>query len=322
MTVLDTLIDLRQVKQENRQSTWTRTVTELFPGLSMEKCPRSPSVGQVRHTSIDCAHAWLIDSSRVKVSYLPLQQQTGPNDFVSLLLQMRGFIEVNQGSQACSLEPGALCLLENHKPFTLEVRDNYSTFITLQIPRFMAQEYLPHVQLLSGSRYAADNISTRLIKQHLLGILSASRKLQNLQQHSALRSLLQLLCLLERPEEKNSTREALSSRINLALNIIHDQFSEASLSPESIAARLDISRRHLDRRFQNEVGASITEYIRNLRLQTSASLLRNSHYNDKNIMDIALISGFRDAAHFTRAFKKQYAVPPRQWRKLKGTESL
>jgi AraC-like DNA-binding protein len=42
--------------------------------------------------------------------------------------------------------------------------------------------------------------------------------------------------------------------------------------------------------------------------------LRDPRRNGQSVAQIAFTNGFEDAAHFTRAFKRRYAVTPGQWR--------
>ena len=52
---------------------------------------------------------------------------------------------------------------------------------------------------------------------------------------------------------------------------------------------------------------SLQAFIRNIRLERSMELLKNS---DSSIADIAHRVGFEDANYFSRCFKKQFGVSP------------
>jgi len=57
---------------------------------------------------------------------------------------------------------------------------------------------------------------------------------------------------------------------------------------------------------------SPVEFIRFLRLQHSAKLLNKSEIN---VSEAAFKSGFNDLSYFTKCFKKQFGITPRNYRK-------
>lgn len=73
------------------------------------------------------------------------------------------------------------------------------------------------------------------------------------------------------------------------------------------------SKYHFHRIFQNSVGMSVSEYIRMRRLANAASTLL---YTNERIIDIAVYYQFESQESFTRAFKKQYKLPPGRYRSV------
>ncbi|WP_456278666.1 AraC family transcriptional regulator [Bacillus sp. AK128] len=71
---------------------------------------------------------------------------------------------------------------------------------------------------------------------------------------------------------------------------------------------------HFHRVFQTMVGESVMDYIRKRRLTNAAERL---FYTDEKVIDIAFDLGFQYPESFNRAFKKFYAVSPRQYRDSK-----
>jgi transcriptional regulator GlxA family with amidase domain len=79
------------------------------------------------------------------------------------------------------------------------------------------------------------------------------------------------------------------------------------LSPEQIAALAGGSARHLQRLFLAHFGMSMMEFYRNLRLSKADELLQQTSLS---VLDIALMTGFASAAHFSRCFAQKYKMPP------------
>ena len=87
---------------------------------------------------------------------------------------------------------------------------------------------------------------------------------------------------------------------------------EPRLSPDMLAGRLRISVRQLYRLFE-EQGDSVCRYILRQRLSRSAADLGNPRLRGESITSIAFKWGFSDSAHFSRAFKKQFEVSPKDY---------
>ncbi|MCM3750039.1 AraC family transcriptional regulator [Paenibacillus pasadenensis] len=88
---------------------------------------------------------------------------------------------------------------------------------------------------------------------------------------------------------------------------------EENLTLERIAAEAGFSAYHFHRVFRRHTGLSIGDYLRARRLSLASRLLLES---DRSILDLALDCRFESQEAFTRAFKKQYGLPPGRYRKL------
>ena len=95
--------------------------------------------------------------------------------------------------------------------------------------------------------------------------------------------------------------------------VIDESLSQPGLSPIGLANRLNISVRHLYRLFE-EQDDSVCRYIQRARLKRSADDLTNPFLRSESITSIAYKWGFTDSAHFSRSFKKQFEVSPKDFR--------
>jgi AraC-like DNA-binding protein len=86
------------------------------------------------------------------------------------------------------------------------------------------------------------------------------------------------------------------------------------LSPSLIAQDLMISERYVFSIFAN-AGLTVSGYIMSLRLDKAAQMLRSQRFEKQTIATIAFDSGFKSAAHFSRAFKSRFNESPTTYRK-------
>lgn len=81
----------------------------------------------------------------------------------------------------------------------------------------------------------------------------------------------------------------------------------------SLADGAKLSRYHFLRMFQEVTGVTPHQYVLRLRLRNAAARVA---VDDDAILDIALDSGFGDVSNFNHAFRAEFGVSPRAYRKL------
>jgi AraC-like DNA-binding protein len=79
-----------------------------------------------------------------------------------------------------------------------------------------------------------------------------------------------------------------------------------------------MSRSAFAARFRDLVGESPMHYVRRCRLARAAAYLRA---NDRSIFEIARLSGYDSAVSLTRAFRREFGVPPGRYRRAQRSES-
>lgn len=75
---------------------------------------------------------------------------------------------------------------------------------------------------------------------------------------------------------------------------------------ERIAGELGLNRRYLSRRFKEETGRSIQEYLIHVRLQEAEQLLLHGC----SVKEAAILVGYEDISNFSRMFKKYTGKTP------------
>ena len=102
-----------------------------------------------------------------------------------------------------------------------------------------------------------------------------------------------------------------SEPLKRALSIIRKLYT-TPICVSEISGLCFVSREHLARLFQEEIGYTITEFLQLLRVGHAKQLLTET---DEGILEIALDSGFNTVEHFHRTFKKHTHTTPHRYRK-------
>jgi len=85
------------------------------------------------------------------------------------------------------------------------------------------------------------------------------------------------------------------------------------LDREMLAAVAGFSVPHFHRVFTAHVGESAASYVRRLRLERAGRKLRMGAVD---ITEVALAAGYDTHAAFSKAFKQQFGLSPREFRQL------
>lgn len=101
--------------------------------------------------------------------------------------------------------------------------------------------------------------------------------------------------------------------VSRALTLIHARYAE-EWTTDALAREVGLSRSALADRFASMIGDPPMRYLGRHRMNVAANLLREGKQNAANI---AFAIGFNSEAAFSRAFKKEFGVPPGSWRRVR-----
>ena len=115
---------------------------------------------------------------------------------------------------------------------------------------------------------------------------------------------------LEEHVEDVSIKSPDEKLLERVMAVINKNISNSSLSVDSLADEVGISRVHLHRKMKELTGKTPHEIIRNIRLKHAANLLASG---DMNITEVVYACGFGNAASFSTIFKRFYGMSPRDY---------
>lgn len=101
-----------------------------------------------------------------------------------------------------------------------------------------------------------------------------------------------------------------SKAILLCIDYIYNHINER-ITINELAEYTNLSTSHLSKLFKKEVGISISEYIREEKINTAQNLL---NYSELSLIEIANYLGFASQSHFIQTFEKYIGVTPKKYR--------
>ncbi len=102
----------------------------------------------------------------------------------------------------------------------------------------------------------------------------------------------------------------MTDEIREVVDWLHIHYLE-KIVLEDITKQFNTNKTTLNQKFKAVMGITVMEYIISLRMQIACSLLRKTYLSVREIMER---SGYRDDAHFLRAFKKFAGCTPTEYR--------
>lgn len=100
-----------------------------------------------------------------------------------------------------------------------------------------------------------------------------------------------------------------SQRFEKACHHVRQHLADPSLSPQTLADTIGVSRRCLYGEFAQR-GLSPSAFIRDMRLDHCRALLRDRTQGHRSVTEIALTHGFSDSAGFSRAYRQRFGNSP------------
>ncbi len=101
--------------------------------------------------------------------------------------------------------------------------------------------------------------------------------------------------------------EQLMERI---MKVVNKNLSDSDFNVDMLTREVGISRAQLHRRMKEMTGISTSEFLRNIRLEQAARLLREQKVN---VTQVAYTVGFSNLAHFSTVFRKHFGVSPSEY---------
>ena len=245
------------------------------------------------------------------------------HDFYEVYLLLRGRVEYIVENQIYRMRPGDWMLtspLELHQARIATDADAYERFVL-----WIARPYLDRLSTprTSLTRCFDTSVSTHTNLLRLPGAAGAQLR-ASIERLCTLRAskdygsdllaqgaLVELMIGMNRAAaERGDSRPAGTSDqvVDAVLHYINEHYSE-TLTLDQLAEKFFISKYHLLRKFDAQVGTTVHRYILQKRLLNAKQLLAGGVPPN----EVCQYCGFGDYANFYRAFKAEYNQTPRQY---------
>lgn len=248
---------------------------------------------------------------------LVVVDMAGQADPVWLVVLLEGDLTVTAGSTVLRVREGDIVFGRGEAPATLDFPRDHRALMIQVAAAYFSQRVRNH--LPEGvSLIASDTGAGRILSGMLRSVGDTINDLNGDRLRPVELSLPDFLltALMEGAPAKSlggsaGARAMLLERVSQSIEM---HLSDPHLNLEQVAARHGISMRYLQKLFET-VGDSFGHYVKLRRLERCRMDLLSPLHAQKSISDILFQWGFNDSASFSRAFREQYGMSPRDYRK-------
>jgi len=276
---------------------------------------------ELRAVQIGAAQASMVTQQSVQSNRTArLIRQSDPEHY-HCGINLCGHVQMTQDRRSAALRPGDLTLFDTSRPFrcTTHYGDGLGFGLLLAFPRGLLPLPDNKVKDLIMARFSVRSGIGRLLTTYLSQLITNPGQYRPGDATRLGSISLDLLAAmlaheLDMTVPAETRRQALLARIHA---FIDQHLGDPSLTPQAIAAAHHVSTRYLHKLFHDQ-GRTVAGWVRQRRLDRARRDLADPQAASTPIHGIAARWGFADAAHFSRAFRAAYGLPPRDYRRLAG----
>jgi AraC-like DNA-binding protein len=259
-----------------------------FGGLALLDCASSPWLGR---------HAKTVYGDE-------------PEPIVGFQFVRKGVELVRESGREITLTAGDIVLWDGWQPTEVEVVEPFLKR-TLIFPRERVLAVCPRLAEMKALPPLTQSGPARLLVRYLDALAMELPALDDAAGTAAADAALELLRAAVEPSvptTRAAKRQALRTDVR---RYVRAQLQDPGLCPESIASAHAISVRALHALFEDS-GESVAGLVRRERLSRCYEDLERP--SGGSVTEIAFRWGFRDAAHFSRVFKREFGHTPSEAR--------
>lgn len=297
---------------------WLQLLSEMF--VTLDYVPSDGLADRdlqatISHRPLAGLDTHLVSSTRQTLRRGTQRAGDHEGEFFLFVMQISGSGDVVQDDRRARLVPGDFTMYDTTRPYVLDFSQDFQQFV-IKVPRNELRVQVPLAQDLTAYRMAGSRPVSRLLSNVISGLTATIDECDGKTLSCVAESVTDLIAanlraLTPTDEPEVSKRQRYNeARIKA---YIREHARDSELTIPKLADALGMSVSALYRGFASQE-ISVGEALWHERLKLASVALRSRTFANKSIKEIAFQSGFSDAAHFSRMFRQQYGVSPREYR--------
>ena len=314
-TLTTDVLPLRQ-----RYAFWKEAVCDMFVGIDCSRSADDPFRGAAVRRSLEWSPtetASFIEVDSIAQSAVRSQRhiRRARDAWIMLVLQTAGPAVLRQEGRTAALGPGDMVLFDSTREYDFTFERDFRQ-IVMKIPRHRLAPRLPPPSLWIGRALKSSSPLGRVLAAHVKAMCSEIEAMDPAVRSGLVDRTIDLVAFTFAGQQADLGDAASTARRVLLLRAtqyIDAHAENPGLTPSHVAEALGISVGYLHRLFQS-AETSISGYMREYRLARCREELGSPLHAGEHVTEIALRWGFNDLPHFSRAFRAEFGLAPRDYR--------
>jgi AraC family transcriptional activator of tynA and feaB len=238
--------------------------------------------------------------------------RSGMGHFILAYLK-DGSASIVQDGREASVRSGDIVLFDSARPLRIKAAMHCHSF---DISAEQMKAVLPQVDGLTSIAFKRDCPAGSILRRVLDELFESGDRLNDEMSERIADAVPHLVAaaLAALPETAQvAPGHAESHHLARIRNFVRDNLRRTDLSPESVARGVGLSTRHVHELF-GKGPATLMRWIWVQRLERCRDELALPALRHRSVAEIAFSWGFSSQAHFSRVFRAQYAMSPREFR--------
>ncbi len=312
--VHSTVIKTSCVDAPRRLDYWRDMISSTFVALDCDAPKRREFSGSLETSALKDVRFSTVVSDAQHVVRSRRRIRQAPDDCFLVSIQCRGMGCVTQEDRVAELGVGDFAIYDASQPYELRFREPFEQLV-LRLPRHYFSHRIACPERLTAIAFRSSQGPVSIVSNfisHLYHQLHGLDTASAAAVHQALVDLL-IAALAGTSSRGMFTSNQLVMRQRIK-SFVETRLSDPGLNCTLVSEAHGISVRYLNKLFENDE-VSLSEWMWARRLDKARVSIESSQTTGQSITQIAYDWGFKDPAHFSRAFKSRYRESPSAYRR-------
>jgi AraC-like DNA-binding protein len=298
------VVDTEVVPPEERFGLWADESARVFEPMRVTSPRPHGFRGRATAHALGPLTVFRVAADPSAIHRTPALITRSDPQWLQVSLQLRGRCRVEQDGRSVVAGPGDLVTWESSRPYTVEALTPFE-LLNVYCPEHLLRPHTDSLYALTATHVPFGGVARGLLSEIARGLDDATIGPGDVAVAESVLALVRGMHT-RRLRAEETPADLLRAQVR---TYIADHLADSELGPEAIARAHHISRSYLDRLFEDQP-RTVTESIRDARLERTRRDLADPRLADRTVLAIAVSWGFSSAAHFSRAFRARYGMSP------------
>jgi AraC-like DNA-binding protein len=312
------------VEPRRRSDYWSEMVCDVFVRLECRALADTQMHGSIETScigSIDLTH---LRATGQTVRRTASHIRDSGDDFVIVQVQRQGRCVVCQDERTTIAAPGDFVLYDTARPYELIFDDSLHDALILRLERSKLEPHVGRLEELTATTVGGAGPAGQMLASMLEVLHRGVEHLHPASMHALSEAIASAVAAgLRSLPNANVTKASNLSAYHIARvkAYVSQNLRDPNLSIASIAAAMQMTPDHLCRLFRGQP-RPLSRMLWQQRLEACRRDLCDPRMARRGISEIAFSWGFNEAGHFSRSFREQFGVSPRDFRSSESKRAV